>query len=87
MAEKHDLQRWIVDALRAANGSCGLVEVARHIWANHEEELRSSGPLFFTWQYDMRWAATALRRSGAMLPAHPGGGPWELVQPSALFDA
>ena len=66
MADKSDLKDWVVEALRAAGGSSSLIEVAKHIWANHEDELRHSGDLFYKWQYDMRWAATVLRNEGVM---------------------
>jgi len=34
---------------------------------------------FFTWQYDIRWAANLLRRSGLMKPAESSPhGLWEL---------
>ena len=66
MADKSDLKGWVVEALRAAGGSSSLIEVAKHIWDNHEDELRRSGDLFYKWQYDMRWAATVLRGEGVM---------------------
>ncbi len=74
MADKSDLKTWVVDALEATGGTSTIVEVARHIWDHHEQELRRSGDLFFTWQYDMRWAATALRKEGKM------GSGWTLLK-------
>lgn len=62
MADKADLKIWVLDAVEANGGSCQLLDVAKHIWANHEAELRMSGDLFYKWQYDMRWAATELRK-------------------------
>lgn len=80
MATKHDLQDWIIDALTPLGGSARLVAIARVIWAAHEGELRNSGDLFFTWQYDMRWAANRLRRMGRLRPAEVSpSGVWELV--------
>ncbi len=66
MADREDLKRWVVDALNEAGGRSSLIEVAKHIWDSHEGELRGSGDLFYKWQYDMRWAATALRKEGIM---------------------
>ena len=74
MASKEDLKVWVLDALTEAGGSSSPTEVAKHIWANHEGELRASGDLFYKWQYDMRWAATSLRREGKM------GNGWTLVR-------
>lgn len=66
MADRTDLKLWVMDAITAANGESSLVDVAKHIWTEHEADLRASGDLFFTWQYDMRWAATYLRKEGKM---------------------
>jgi len=62
MVTRDDFLRWVVEALKANGGKARLVEVAKHIWDNHEIELRSSGDIFYTWQYDMRWAALRLRK-------------------------
>lgn len=56
------IQDWVVAALNTHAGSASIVQVAEHIWAHHENELRGSGELFYTWQYDMRWACTRLRK-------------------------
>ena len=61
MTKREELQDWVIAALRDFGGSASIVQVAQHIWAHHENELRASGELFFTWQYDMRWACTRLR--------------------------
>ena len=66
MATKADLQEWVLEALRALGGEGHLARVAEHIWLNHEKELRASGDLFFTWQYDMRWAAQNLQNAGRL---------------------
>lgn len=68
MATRSDLVEWVEDALRRTGGEAGVVEVARAIWDKHEEELRKSGDLFYTWQYDMRWAAQKLRNDGKLAP-------------------
>lgn len=81
MAEKADLDTWVRDALRASGGRASLLDVAKHIWKNHESDLRASGDLFFTWQYDMRWAANRLRRRAIMKSvAVSPSGIWELAK-------
>jgi hypothetical protein len=80
MTTKHDLEDWIVEALRAKGGSAGLVEICQHVWEHHEDELREADRLFYTWQYDIRWAATSLRRSGTLGQADASpAGIWELA--------
>ncbi len=71
MATKNDLRDWVYTAVAESGGKATIVEVAKYIWERHGDELHASGPLFYTWQYDMRWAAQDLRRLGkfASIPA------------------
>ncbi|MEQ9568973.1 MAG: hypothetical protein RLN75_02185 [Longimicrobiales bacterium] len=80
MAKKRDLEQWIVESLRSRDGRAHLVEISRDVWMRHESDLRASGDLFFTWQYDLRWAAKRLRDRGALAPADDGSrGVWVLA--------
>lgn len=80
MAKREDLQNWIVAALKAHAGSASIVQVAQHIWTHHEDELRASGDLFFTWQYDMRWAGMRLRKRKIVQAAEISKrGEWQLA--------
>ncbi|MEO8024366.1 hypothetical protein [Polaromonas sp.] len=80
MAKKDDLQQWVLDALTTKGGSAKLVDVARAIWQTHEDDLIRSGDLFYTWQYDMRWAASQMRRKGLLKNAGASpSGVWELL--------
>lgn len=80
MSKRGDLKPWVIDALREHGGRATLIEVCRHVWEHHEGELKSSGDLFYTWQYDVRWAAQELRNSGALRPVHGSRSqPWELA--------
>ena len=82
MATKNDLRGWVLDALRAHDGRATIIEVCRHVWQVHEPDLRLSGDLFYTWQYDVRWAAYTLRESGEMKPDKESPqGVWELAEP------
>lgn len=51
------------------------------VWRRHELDLRNSGSLFYTWQYDIRWAAQKLRDTGRLKPIaqRRPGVPWELA--------
>jgi len=75
VATKHDLQAWVLEALDVLGGSGTVTEVSKQVWHRHEAELRESGDLFFTWQYDLRWAAKGLRDRRLLAPAKRGG-PW-----------
>jgi hypothetical protein len=58
---RNELPDLVFSALKALGGKAPLARVAQYIWDNYETELRASGDLFYTWQYDMRWAAQKLR--------------------------
>ncbi|TPG41432.1 hypothetical protein EAH79_08895 [Sphingomonas koreensis] len=60
------LQLWVREALGKLGGQGLVNEVARQIWLDHETDLRGSGEHFFSWQYDMRWAAQRLRETGKL---------------------
>ena len=80
MAHRKDLRNWLIEALKANNGSASLIDVCKYVWENYENELRRSERLFFTWQYDIRWAANRLRKEGIMRAAKLSRrGIWELV--------
>jgi hypothetical protein len=71
----------VLEALNQLGGSGSVVEVSRVVWQIHEPDLRSSGDLFYTWQYDIRWAAQVLRDE-MQLEGVEGkrGEPWTLAE-------
>ncbi|KQT96494.1 hypothetical protein [Sanguibacter sp. Leaf3] len=80
MATKEDLKDWTIEALRASGGELHHIDVAKAVWKSHEDELRRSGDLFYTWQYDLRWAAQKLRHSGSLEKIDGrGDGVWRLA--------
>lgn len=79
MTTKNDLRTWILEALQELGGSGTVVEVCKVIWQRHEPDLRNSGDLFVSWQYDVRWAAQTLRDDGTLAPAGRGRTPWKLA--------
>ncbi len=79
MFVRDDLKRIVLEAIKANGGSARVVEVCKYIWENYESVLRNSGDLFYTWQYDVRWAAQRLRDSGKLKPAHNSRAPWTLA--------
>ena len=69
MATRDDLKSWVLSGLKASGGSATVPQIAKHIWDNHEAELRASGDLFYTWQYAMRWAGQILQNEGKLTKA------------------
>lgn len=81
MVKRDVLMEWVVDALRAHGGASSVVGVAKYIWQHHESELRNAGDLFYTWQYDIRWAAKELRDRGLLKSVDAARSlPWELSE-------
>jgi hypothetical protein len=66
MVSKADLSDWVVEALKSNDGEGSILYVAKHIWDNHRADLKGTD-LFYSWQYDMRWAATNLRKRGLLV--------------------
>ncbi|TVV76346.1 hypothetical protein [Sphingomonas solaris] len=61
-----NLKDWVVEALSTLGGEGTIVEVARELWLKHEDDFKASGDHFYTWQYEMRWAADRLRKVGKL---------------------
>ncbi len=70
MITRDDLKLWIIEALTVL-GPARIPQIAKHIWDNHEGELRASGDLFYTWQYAMRWAGQILQHEGKLTKGGP----------------
>ncbi len=69
---------WVFAALKAHNGEAALLDVANYIWTNYEADLRTDKKRLLTWQYDMRWGATQLRKLGVM-NTNSTSEPWSLT--------
>lgn len=79
MAVRDVLQEWLVEALRSLGGSASVIDVSREVWRRHQQDIENTGDLLYTWQYDLRWAATRLRKEGR-LADNERGEPWRLTQ-------
>ncbi|WP_343249961.1 hypothetical protein [Diplocloster hominis] len=74
-----DLAEVLYQSLRALGGQSDIIGVCKYVWEHYQDELRNSGDLFYTWQYDIRWAATELRKANRMKDARLcQKGIWEL---------
>ncbi|SDY44385.1 hypothetical protein [Eubacterium barkeri] len=77
--ERADLSEILYNDLKKLGGCGSIVDVCKYMWKHHEKELRASGDLFYTWQYDIRWAATKLRKTKELKDAKDSPrGIWEL---------
>ncbi len=83
MPDRETLMVWVVDAIKANQGSATIVEVCKHVWEKHEDEILHSGDGFYTWQYDIRWAGQKLRHDGYIKPVSLSPkGIWVLAEKS-----
>ncbi len=74
-------------ALRELGGAGTIVQVSEIVWRDHQHELEGSGDLFYTWQYDIRWAAQYLRDNGFLVPAlRRRNAPWVLSDLGRVTD-
>ncbi len=80
MVTRESMKFWIVECLESRGGSGWPKDVAKYVWDSYESDLRSSGDILYTWQYDLRWAAQQLRNTGVLKPVHGRTDlPWELA--------
>ena len=78
--DRNNLPDLLEKTLIALGGQATIIKVCKCFWNTHENDLRKSGDLFYTWQYDIRWAATELRKNGTMKSAKDSPkGIWELI--------
>lgn len=77
--KRSDLPDAVVKALNELGGTGTVVDVARLIWRDHEAALKASGDIFYTWQYETRWAAQRLRDAGKLTYGRKNGrSVWQL---------
>jgi hypothetical protein len=80
MAFLENLKDWVVEAVAKLDGEGSIVDIAKQIWLDHENDLKASGDHFYTWQYEMRWAAQKLREKGKLkLRTVKGRSLWHLT--------
>lgn len=76
---RYDLPDILYISLENMGGSSTIIDVCKYVWENYKKEIQASGDLFYTWQYDIRWAATELRKTGRMKQAEISPrGIWEI---------
>lgn len=76
MTTRADIKGWVYDAVKDLTEATPA-QAARHIWERHEGELRKAGDLFYTWQYESRWAAQNLQKEGKLVKT---GRTWQFIK-------
>lgn len=77
---RENLPDLLYDTIFQLGGSASILEVCKLFWNSYRSDLEISGDLFYTWQYDIRWAATELRKTKRMKAAEISPrGIWEII--------
>ncbi|CNG52390.1 hypothetical protein OU748_004144 [Yersinia enterocolitica] len=80
MVTRDSMKVWIVECLNSRGGAGWPKDVAKYVWEKYESELKASGDILYTWQYDLRWAAQQLRNADILKPVNNRRDlPWELA--------
>lgn len=66
---RQDLPDLLYKTIKLLGGKDIMINIFQKFWKLHAEELKQSGDLFYTWKYDIRWAATKLRNQKRMKSA------------------
>ena len=77
MSGRELLIPWIIEAMESMGGKAHVVDVCKHIWKHHEGDLSELGDLFFTWQYETRWAGAILVKQKLLVKEK--NGMWQLL--------
>jgi hypothetical protein len=78
--KKKELPNIIHKLLIDSGKPLSIMDISKLIWKQYKLNLIVSGDLFYTWQYDFRWAATELRKRGIMKSCQESKkGFWELI--------
>ncbi|KRF11302.1 hypothetical protein ASG90_16185 [Nocardioides sp. Soil797] len=79
------LSSWILEALGVCGPSASPLQVAKVVWSRHEQDLRATGDLLFTWQLDLRTTAEAMAAEGTLSIASSGA--WTVSEGTSLPSA
>jgi hypothetical protein len=74
--DRKSMTAWVLEALNELGGAAPILEVNKAIWRRHAKEIEASEELFYRWQYEIRWAADLLRKSGDIISDSRG---WALT--------
>ena len=78
--KRHDLPDILYAVIKDMGGEASILDVCKYVWNHYQADLVNSGDLFYTWQYDIRWAATSLRKENRMKAAEISPhGVWQII--------
>lgn len=78
--QKTDLPDLLYLTIQKLGGSANMMTIFKEFWKNYGNQLSPKDDLFYTWNYDIRWAATELRKTKRMKPTiNSDKGVWEII--------
>lgn len=66
---REDLPDILHGILKEFGRKASMMDVFKYFWKKYKNELKETDDIFYTWNYDIRWAATELRKRRIMKPA------------------
>ena len=63
MISRNDLPELLYNTIKELGGKADMMTIFKKFYHDNEQLLKKSGDLFYTWNYDIRWAATKLRKT------------------------
>ena len=61
------------------DGNGYILDISKKFWIKYKDNITPNNNLFYTWQYDIRWAATELRKNNIMVRPDLEKGLWTLA--------
>lgn len=69
MIRRNDLPNLLKKVLLNLGGRADMMSIFKEFYRLYGNQLSPDEELFYTWNYDIRWAATRLRKRDEMEPA------------------
>ncbi len=66
---RKDLPDVLYNIIKDLGGSGSMIQIFKKFWIENNHKFTENDDIFYTWNYDIRWAATSLRKQGRMKPA------------------
>ena len=81
----YELEKMLFGGLQDLGGSGSILDVSRRVLVRHKNKLTHDDDFNSDWSYNLRWAATSLRKKNVLVN-NKKGSHWEL-NPGAVFES
>ena len=66
---RKDLPDILYNIIKELGGRASMMDIFKKFWSKYKHQIKETDDIFYTWNYDIRWAATYLRKHGRMKAA------------------